>query len=321
MQLRKFFVFSLTVAALLTACNNPGPIDLSNPIGFKQRSGLFTLQVPKSWTSSQDQLPTESIAAFADPTHRAELIAYSGLLDHHLADAEGLQIAESLAGNLLNHPSDLKTTSKLRQADGAFVVAFTFTRSGSARSGQAVLRDGDLALAGTLIDGPLAGWADLQKALQPLADSFKLNKDYVQGTYFDALDTPAFAVVVPAGWAQQKSSNNSGVLVKSPDGQFSIIGLQRVFTDTVDDPGLTAAALSILKQSYKFDGTPASAAKLADGRLKIGLDRADRQTVGYVEQKDGTFMGLFFDVPTAQLNAYQPMIDFVYSTFVTGLIK
>jgi hypothetical protein len=84
MQLRKFFLFGLIIGAALAACNNQGPIDVSNPIGFKQKSGLFTLQVPKSWTSTQDEVPTESIASFADPTHRAELIGYTGLLDHRL---------------------------------------------------------------------------------------------------------------------------------------------------------------------------------------------------------------------------------------------
>jgi hypothetical protein len=51
----------------------------------------------------------------------------------------------------------------------------------------------------------------------------------------------------------------------------------------------------------------------------LGLDQTDRHTVGYVEQKDGYFIGLFFDVPTAQLSDYQPFIDFVYSTFVTSV--
>ncbi len=319
MQLRKFFLVSLIIAAALAACNNPGPIDTSNPIGYQQKSGLFAVQVPKSWTSSQDEVPTESIAKFADPTNRAELIGYAGLLDHLLSDAEGLQTAESLAGNLLNHPGDLKTTNKYRQADGAFVVVFTFTRSGAARTGQALFRDGDLAFSGTLIDGPAEGWTDLQKSLQPFADSFKLNKDYVQGTYFDAVDAVAYSMVAPASWTQQKSSNNSEVLIKSPDGQLSIIGVQRPFTPTLDDTGLANQATSILKQVYGFDNTLSESSKLPDGRLKLGLDRTDRHTVGYVEQKDGYFIGLFFDVPGGQLDTYQPMIDFIYSTFVTGI--
>jgi hypothetical protein len=319
MQLRKFFLFSLIIAVALAACNNQGPIDVSNPIGFKQKSGLFALQVPKSWTSSQDEVATESIAAFADPTHRAELIGYVGLLDHLLSDAEGLQTAESLAGNLLNHPNDLKTTNQYRQADGAFVVVFTFTRSGAARTGQAIFRDGDLAFSGTLIDGPVDGWADLQKALQPFVDSFKMDKDYVQGTYFVPIDTLAFSVVVPADWTQQKSSNSNEVQIKAPNGRFSIIGVQRVFTNTLDDTGLANEATSILKQVYGFDNTLSDSSKLADGRLKLGLDQTDRHTVGYVEQKDGYFIGLFFDVPTAQLSDYQPFIDFVYSTFVTSV--
>lgn len=319
MKFKIFFLSSLIVAAALAACNTQGPIDTSNPIGFKQKSGLFSLQVPQSWAQSQDEVPTESIAAFADPTHRAELIGYVGLLDHHLADDEGLQSAEALIGNLLNHPNDLKTTNKYRQADGAFVVMFTFTRSGSTRTGQAVFHDADLAFAGTLIDGPVDGWADLQKLLLPFVDSFKLDKDYVQGTYFVPIDTIAYSVVVPADWTQQKSPNQTEVQVKSPTGNFAIIGLERVFTDTVDDAGLAAKSISILKQVYGLDNQLSNSNRLPDGRLQLSLDRADRHTVGYVEQKDGYLIGLFFDVPTARLGDYQAMIDFIYSTFVTSI--
>lgn len=318
MPLRKFFLFSLLIGALLAACNTAGPIDTGNPVNFKQKTGMFSLQVPKSWAQTQDEVSTESIGAFADPSHRAEIIAYAGLLDHHLADAEGLQTVEALIGNLLNHPADLKTTGNSRQADGAFVTSFTFTRSGLAHTGQAILRDADLALSGILIDGPTDGWADLQKALQPYVDSFKLDKDYVQGTYFSPLDTPAFSMVVPVDWTQQKSSNNAEVVIKSPDGQFSIIGIQRVFTDTLDDAGLVNKAVTTLNQVYKFNGTLTDTQKLADGRLKFGLDRSDRHTVGYAEQKDGYFIGLYFDVPAQRSSDYQPIIDFIYSTWVTG---
>ena len=54
--------------------------------------------------------------------------------------------------------------------------------------------------------------------------------------------------------------------------------------------------------------------------MKIGIDRPSRHTVGYIEQKNGYFIGLFFDVPSAQLAAYQPMIDFIASTLVTGAV-
>lgn len=320
MQLRKFFLFSLIIAAALAACNNPGPIDVSNPIGFKQKSGLFALQVPKSWTSSQDEVSTEAIASFADTTHRAELIGYVGLLDHQLSDAEGLQIAADLAGNLLNQPGDLKITDKYRQPDGAFVAVFTFTRAGTPRTGQAIFHDADLSLAGTLINGPVDGWADFQKSLQPFVDSFKVDKDFIQGTYFTPIDTDAYAVVVPVGWAQQKSKTNNEVEVKAPNGRLSIIGVQLIVTNTLDDTALANQAVSILKQAYRLDNTLTDTSKLPDGRLRLGLDRTDRHTVGYVEQKDGHFIGLFFDVPAQQLAAYQPFIDFVYSTLVTGVV-
>ncbi len=321
MKFKKIFLISMLIAAALAACNNPGPIDVSNPIGFKQKSGLFSLQVPKSWTSAQDEVSTEAIASFADTTHRAELIGYVGLLDHQLSDAEGLQVAADLTGNLLNQPGDLKITNQYRQPDGAFVAVFTFSRAGTPRTGQAIFRDADLSLAGTLINGPVDGWADFQKSLQPFVDSFKVDKDFVQGTYFTPIDTDAYAVVVPVGWTQQKSKTNNEVEVKAPNGRLSIIGVQRVVTNTLDDTALANQAVSILKQSYSLDDTLSDTSKLADGRLRLGLDRADRHTVGFVEQKDGYFIGLFFDVPTQQLSAYQSFIDFVYSTFVTGKAK
>ena len=319
MQLRKFFLVSLISAAMLTACNTQQPIDTSNPIGFKQKSGLFSLQAPKSWTNTQDEVATESIAAFADTTHRAELIAYIGLLDHRLGDDEGLKVASDLVGNLLNQPGDLKITTKQRQPDGSFSVTFTFTRANSPRTGQAIFRDTDLALAGTLINGPIEGWTDLQKALQPYVDSFKIDKDFVQGTYFIPIDTIAYSVVVPADWPQQKSSSGNETQVKSQNGLFSIIGASRPMTATLDETGLANQALAVLKETYKLNDTLSTTSKLADGRLQLSLDRADRHTVGYVEQKDGYFIGLFFDVPTAQLAAYQPMIDFIYSTYVTSI--
>jgi hypothetical protein len=170
-----------------------------------------------------------------------------------------------------------------------------------------------------LIDGPVDGWADLQKSLQPFVDSFKIDKDFVQGTYFVPIDTIAYSVVVPADWAQQKSAGQTEVQVKSLNGKFSIIGAQRVLTNTLDDTGLANQAVSILKEAYQLNNTLSDASKLPDGRLRLGLDRSDRHTVGYVEQKDGYFIGLFFDVPGGQLDAYQPMIDFIYSTFVTSI--
>jgi hypothetical protein len=320
MQLRKFFLFSLISAALLTACNTQGPIDTSNPINFKHPSGVFTIQAPKSWLQTQDALPTETIAAFADTTHRAELIGYSGLLDHHLDDAEGIKATSALLGGLLNQPTDLKITDQQRQPDGSFLINFTFTRANAARSGRAIFRDADLALTGVIVSAVSTEWPNLQTALQPYVDSFKLNKDFVQGTYFVPLDMRTFSVVVPADWAQQKTSRGDEVEVKSPTGRFSIIGAQKQISGTLDDASLATQAVIVLKQAYKIDATLADSSKLADGRLKITLTRTDRQTVGYVEQKDGYLIGLFFDVPTTQLSAYQPMIEFIASTLVTGVV-
>jgi hypothetical protein len=320
MQLRKFFLFSLIIAAMLAACNNQPPIDTSNPINFKHRTGVFSMQAPKSWLPTQDELPTETIAAFADTTHRAELIGYAGLLDHQLGDEEGLTAGNAILRGLLNQPPDLKITDRVRRPDGAFFFAFTFTRANAQRSGQAIFRDSDLALSGVVVNGASADWPDLQKALQPYVDSFKLNKDFVQGTYFVPLDMRTFSVVVPDAWTQQRTPRGNEVEVRSPTGRFSIIGAQKQITDTLDEAGLANQALTALKLAYKIDATLSDTSKLPDGRLKLGLDRTDRHTVGYVEQKDGYFIGLFFDVPAAQLSAYQPMIDFIYSTLVTGVV-
>lgn len=319
MQLKKFFLFSLIIAAL-TACNNQPPIDTANPINFKHRTGMFTLQAPKSWLPTQDALPTEAIAAFSDATHRAELIGYAGLLDHQLADEEGWLATNALVGGLLNQPTDLKITDRQRQPDGSFFVVFTFTRANTPRSGQAIFRDADLAFAGVVINGASTEWPSLQKTLQPYVDSFKLNKDFVQGTYFIPLDMQTFSVVVPADWTQQKTPRGDAVEVRSPSGRFSIIGVQKPITTTLDEAGLANQALIILKQASKIEATLSATSKLPDGRLKLELDRTDRHTQGYVEQKDGYVIGLFFDVPTAQLGAYQPMIDFIASTLVTGVV-
>ena len=320
MQLRKFFLFSLIIAALLAACNNQQPIDTSNPINFKHRTGVFSIQAPKSWVQTQDALPTETIAAFSDATHRAELIGYAGLLDHQLGDEEGLTAGSAILGGLLNQPTDLKITDRSRRPDGSFTFAFTFTRANAPRSGSAIFRDADLSFSGVVINVASTEWPNLQTALQPYIDSFKLNAEFVQGTYFIPLDMKTFSVVVPADWAQQKTPRGDAVEVRSDSGKFSIIGAHKQMTETLDEAGLANQAPIVLKQATKIDATLASSSKLPNGYLKVELDRPDRHTVGYIEQKDGYFIGLFFDVPAAQLSAYQPMIDFIVSTLVTGVI-
>ena len=76
------------VLILLAGCGS-APIDTGNPVNFKHQIGVFELKVPKSWKQTQDKVSTEAIAAFSDPTDRAEIRAYAGLLDHRLADDEG----------------------------------------------------------------------------------------------------------------------------------------------------------------------------------------------------------------------------------------
>lgn len=300
---------------VLAGCGS-APIDTGNPVNFKHQIGVFELKVPKSWKQTQDHVSTEAIAAFSDPTNRAEIMGYAGLLDHRLADDEGLQIASDLIGTLLNRPSDLQITDKQHRSDGAFVVNVTFTRNNEKRTGQGVFRDGDLALSGTIVDGPTEGWADLQKALQPYADSFKVNPEVVQGTYFDALLGVAYAVVMPVEWPRQ--GTEKGMQVHAQAGKTTLYTIEQPISTTLDTAGLTNQAVTSLRQTYKINAEVGSSAPLPDGRTQVTLKQADRSIIGYLEAKDGYFIGLFFDVPAAQAAAYQPFIDFVYSTFVTG---
>ena len=300
---------------VLAGCGG-APIDTGNPVNFKHQIGVFELKVPKSWKQTQDKVSTEAIAAFSDPTDRAEIIAYAGLLDHRLADDEGLQITSDLIGTLLNRPADLQITDKQHRADGAFVVNVTFTRNNEKRTGQGIFRDGDLALSGTIVDGPTQGWADLQQALQADLDSFKVNADVVQGTYFDSLFGTAYAVVMPVDWPQQ--STRRGTQVRSLNGKITLYTIEQPISTTLDAAGLTTQAVTSLGQMYKINAEVGSSVSLPDGRTQVTLKQADRSIVGYLEAKDGYFIGLFFNVPAAQTAAYQPFIDFVYSTFVTG---
>ena len=306
----------IVVALIVLAGCGSAPIDTGNPVNFKHQIGVFELKVPKSWKQAQDKVSTEAIAAFSDPTNRAEIIAYAGLLDHRLADDEGMQITSDLIGTLLNRPSDLQIADKQRRSDGAFVVNVTFTRNNEKRTGQGVFHDGDLALSGTIIDGPTQGWADLQKALQADLDSFKVNTDVVQGTYFEALEGAVHALAVPAGWARQNTGK--GVQVRSLSGQTTLYTIEQPISTTLDAAGLANQSVTSLRQLFKLNAQVSDSSALPDGRTKLTLDRSDRRIVGYVEVKDGHFIGLFFDVPAAQAPAYQPFIDFIYSTYITG---
>ncbi len=114
---------------VLAACAGSTPIDTGSPTTFKHRTGVFSLQAPGKWQQAQDEVETESIAAFSDPTQRAELMAYAGLVDHHLTDDEGQSTVAGLVKNLLNAPGDLQITGQQRRPDGSFVATLSFTRN------------------------------------------------------------------------------------------------------------------------------------------------------------------------------------------------
>jgi hypothetical protein len=298
----------------LTGCAN-NPIDTGNPVAFRHRTGVFELQVPNNWKQVQDQLETESLAAFSDPSSRSEIIAYAGLLDHQLADDEGLRSVPNLVTNLLNGPQDLKITDKQRRSDGAFVVTMAFTRNNVKRLGQAILRDGDLALSGVIVSGPEADWNALLAGLQPYIDSFKLQPDVVQGTYFTPIEDTHYALVIPADVIRQKTQ--TGQQAKSRSGDLTITMAQLPLPAPLEAQALPDAAVQRARQVVGAL-KPVSNEQLPDGRLKLTLDQGDRRTVGYAEQKDDMLITLFFTVPTNQAAAYKPIIDFMYSTFITG---
>ncbi len=300
---------------VLAGCTNTTPIDTANLTAFRHRSGVFELQVPKSWKSAQDQVETEALAAFSDPSGQSEIIAYAGLLDHELTEEEGLKLVPDLVKNLLNSPSDLVVTSAQYRADGAFEVALTFTRKDVKRAGLAVLKDGGLALSGLIVSGPQDQWTTLQTGLKPVFDSFKLNVDYVQGTFFSPIEKSHFALVVPADW--ERATIEDGTQVRSRNGLVTIVAAQKPLSDTLDAAALSEAATKAA-QAYVGQATVSASQTLPDGRLQQTLDGASKRTLSYSELKDGMLITLLVEVPAAQAAAYQPLIDFMYSTFITG---
>ena len=75
-----------------------------------------------------------------------------------------------------------------------------------------------------------------------------------------------------------------------------------------------------LRHSFRLVPKLASSEPLPDGRLKVTLDQGgDLRIIGYVEQFDTHFVGLFFKVPSDRAEDYQPFMDFVYSTYISGL--
>ncbi len=303
------------ILIVLTGCTNTTPIDTGNPIAFKHRSGVFELQVPKSWKQVQDQVETESLAAFSDPTFRSEIVASAGLLDHTLTNEEGLDNVPNLVTNLLNGPPDLVITDKQRRSDGAFVVTVSFTRNNIKRLGQAVLRDGGLALSGVIVSGPESEWTTLLAGLQPYIDSFKLQPEFVQGTYFTPIENTHFALVIPAGWVRQPI--DGGTRVKSNSGRLTISATQLPLSAPLTADTFNEAVTRRLQQQ-SGSATLTGSQPLPDGRVKLTFERAAQQVTGYAEQKDDMLITLFFEVPAERAAAYQPFIDFIYSTFITG---
>ncbi len=315
LNLKRLILIGGLMLIVLTGCTNTSPIDTTNLTAFRHRTGVFELQAPKSWKQTQDQVETEALAAFSDPTGQSEIIAYTGLLDHELTDEEGLQIVPGLVKNLLNSPSDLVVTAAQRRADGAFVITLTFTRKDVKRAGQAVLKDGGLALSGVIVSGPQDQWATLQTGLQPVFDSFKLNPDYVQGTFFTPIEKSHFALVIPADW--ERAALQDGTQIRSRNGLVTIVAAQKPVTGTLDAAAFSEAATKAA-QAYVGQATVSASQTLPDGRLQQTLDTASKRTISYTELKDGMLITLLFEVPAAQAAAYQPLIDFLYSTFITG---
>jgi hypothetical protein len=311
----KSILMGFLVAVLLAACGHSNPIDTSNPVSFTPSPQVFSLKVPGSWAQAQSKVPTEVMAAFSDSTHQAELIAYAGLLDRRLTDEEGFKAITGLIDNLLRHPADLTVTDQQRRADGAFVVKVAFTRNNEKQIGEAVVFDTNLALSGVISAGPEAFWPDLSNDLQPFVKSFQIDPEIVQGAYFTPVDNAGYSFVAPADWQQQ--TNLAGSVVRSPTGQLTIMAMQRPLTTTLDSQALQDLATRLMVANGS-PGKVTGTEMLPDGRLKIVLDRPKHRVIGYVDQKDQVFAGLFFDAPSERAEAYQPFIDFVYSTFVTG---
>lgn len=309
------YLVLLAGGLLLVACASSKPIAPLALTTFRHHTGVFSLQVPQGWKQVQDDAPTESLAAFSKPDGRAELIAYSGLLDRRLSETEGLKVVADLIKVLLNSPGDLRITDLQRQPAGTYTASLNFTRANEKRSGTAIFRDEPLALSGVILSGPEEGWADFQTAMQPALDSFKVNLDFVQGAYFTPLEGKRYALAVPVEW--ESRAGPSSKKIRSPNGQLQIVVAQRaeekiLTTSELAESGVKLGQLNLGK------GTLTSTELLPDGRVKVHIDQGADSALGYLEQKDGVVMGLFFETPADRLAAYQPIIDFIYSTYTTN---
>jgi hypothetical protein len=299
----------------LTGCSAPNPIDTSNPVDFRPEAGVFTIQVPDSWAIGQQNITTESMAFFTDPTDQVNLVAYTGLLERRLADEEGLSAVTGLAQALLAYPADFEVTQQARLADGAFEMSFAYSREDQKIVGDTIFRDTDLALSGVILFAPEAMWNDVQSAMQPFVDSFELDAEAVQGTFFVPLVEPAFAMAIPDDWQQQRRDESWRLTARN--GRMSMMVLQGAVDQPLDAAALAEAAAGLLRATFGLRLSVSGSRLLEDGRLNVSFDSGDRQVIGYVEQIDDRVIGLFFDVPADRVADYQPFIDFEYFTFVT----
>ncbi len=299
---------------LLAGCASD-PIEFGELVRFRHRLGVFEMQVPKGWKQAQDAVGTEALAAFSDPSGRAEIIGYTGLLDHTLTADERSRIVQGLVKNLLNGPADLQFGAGTQQPDGAYQVTMTFTRNNVKRTGEAVFRDGDLSLSGVLVSGPQSDWTDLQAKYQPVIASFVAHRENVEGTYFEPINQTHFALVVPVDWAHTGIAG--GEQIRAPGGDLTITAAQRPLAGTLDAAALTQAALTQARQLLGTLGLAGSEV-LPDGRTKLTFTAGDHQVIGYAEHIDGMLITLLFEFPANRQADYQPIIDFMYSTLVTG---
>lgn len=282
---------------------------------FAHRLGVFEMQAPKTWKQGQDALGTEALAAFSDPSGRAEIIGYAGLLDHRFTNDERAAAVQGLIKNLLNAPADLKFEAAAGQPDGSYTTSLTFTRNGVLRSGQALFRDGRLSLSGVIISGPQTQWPTLQAELQPVVDSFTVKPEYVEGTYFEPVDGSHFVLVAPTDWP--RTAVEGGAQIRAPQGELRITVAQKPLTGTLSADALVTASVARARQllgSLELSGSQL----LPDGRAQLTLSAGSRQIIGYVDHKDEMLITLFFEIPADRAADYQPIIDFIYSTLVTG---
>ncbi len=307
----------VVAAALIAGCSSPDPIDTGNPVAFRHRIGVFSLQAPESWQQSQGEVETEAVASFADPSARGVMYAYAGLLDHRLSEDEGLEIVGDLAETLLNSPTGYQISDRQRRADGAFEVSFSFTRQENKWLGRATFRDTDLALSGVIAAGQESMWADLSTALQPFVESFKIDPEAVQGTYFVALEGTSWAMAVPADWPRRAGGVSAELTSRT--GRMSILISGGTLERPLDAAGLVDRAADELRQAFGLNAQVSASESLPDGRVKATFERGEQRIIGYLEQGNDAFVGLFFQVPADRVADYQPFIDFEYSVFVTFL--